>query len=492
MRSLSQSSQHAHADDRAAVTPTGSSARATSALTRLAVAALLLAGTAAAQTVTYSYDVAGRLVRADLGGGRVVTYSYDAAGNLLSAASESPDHTLRVAVSPASGGSVAGPGIACPGSCVHAFAGTQPLTLTASPAAGDLRLLAWAGDLLSADNPFTFTLDGDRQITAYFGATSGSTDTDGVPDAGEMGPGGSDPSYDGNGDGVPDYQQANVASLPTAAGSGYVTLEVPGGPSLVGVQAVPNPHPDDAPGVKFPYGFFAFTVTGVPAAGVVVTIHLPRNPSIADYFKYGPTPDNEAPHWYEFNRSGSTGAEVVQTATDTRVFLHFVDALRGDDVRTADGLIIDAGGPSAQAAPSIHLDTTSLDLGAVPAGAHVSGTVTVENVGDDPLVIGTVGQGNSLASPFSISGDTCSGLTLQPQPAGGTCQVTVRFAPTATGAFDDAFAIPSSDPAANPVTVSVRGVGTNAEPIPALDTSGLVLLVAALLALGAAVLRRQG
>lgn len=185
MRSLSQSSQHAHADGRPTVAPTGSSPRTSSALTRLAVAALLLAATAGADTVSYSYDAAGRLVRADLGGGRAVVYTYDAAGNLLSAASESPDHTLRVAVSPASGGSVTGPGIACPGTCVHAFAGTQPLTLTASPATGDLKLLGWAGDMLSADNPFTFTLDADRRITAYFGAASGSTDTDGVPDVGE-------------------------------------------------------------------------------------------------------------------------------------------------------------------------------------------------------------------------------------------------------------------------------------------------------------------
>jgi YD repeat-containing protein len=159
-----------------------------SVLTPLAAAALLLAAAVAAQPVTYSYDGAGRLIRADLGGGRAVAYTYDAAGNLLSAASESPDHTLRVAVSPASGGSVAGPGIACPGTCVHAFAGTRPLTLTASPAAGDLRLLAWAGDLQSGDNPFTFMLDADRRLTAYFGAASGSTDTDGVPDVGKSSP----------------------------------------------------------------------------------------------------------------------------------------------------------------------------------------------------------------------------------------------------------------------------------------------------------------
>lgn len=492
MRSLSQSPQNAHADGRPAVVSTGPAASAMSALARLTVAAVILAATAAAQTVTYSYDAAGRLVRADLGGGRAVAYTYDAAGNLLSAASESPDHTLRVAVSPASGGSVAGPGIACPGTCVHAFAGTQPVTVTASPAAADLTLLAWAGDLLSADNPFTFTLDADRRITAYFGAASGSTDSDGVPDVGEMGPGGNDPSYDGNGDGVPDYQQAHVTSLSTASGTGYVTLEVPSGQSFVGVQAVANPHPDDAPAVKFPYGFFAFTITGVPAGGVVATLHLPPNPLVASYYKHGPTPDTPAPHWYEFGRSGSTGAEVVQAPTATRVLLHFVDAQRGDDVLSADGMIVDAGGPSVLPAPVIRLDASSLDFGSAPIGSPSSRTVTVGNTGDADLVIGTVGHGDGLAAPFSITADTCSGQTLRPQPAGGTCAVTIRFSPTTEGTFDDTFAIPSNDPARNPATVSVHGEGARVEPIPVLDASSLALLIAALLGVGVAVLRRRG
>lgn len=491
MHSLSQSFQHAHADGRPPVGPTGVSALTSAALPCLAAAALLLATAVAAQPVTYTYDAAGRLVQADLGGGRAVAYTYDAAGNLLSVVSQSPDHTLRVAVSPASGGSIAGPGIACPGTCVRAFPGTQPVTLTASPATVDLKLLAWAGDLFSTNNPFTFTLDADRRITAYFGATSGSTDTDGVPDVGEMGPGGNDPSYDGNGDGVPDYQQANVASLPTATG-GYVTLEVPGGQALMGVQAVANPHPEDAPAVKFPYGFFAFTITGVPPAGVVATLHLPPNPLVVSYYKYGSTPDNQAPHWYEFGRSGSTGAEIVQVSTATRVLLHFVDAERGDDVLTPDGMIVDAGGPSVLAAPVIRLDPSRLDFGSTPIGSSSSGTVSVANFGDADLVIGTVGQGDGLAAPFSITADSCSGRTLQPQPAGGTCTVTVRFSPTAEGTFDDTFAIPSNDPVGSPATVTVRGQGAQVEPIPVLDPKALALLIAALLGVGLAMLRRHG
>ncbi|MFH1337019.1 MAG: hypothetical protein ABII96_10925, partial [Candidatus Zixiibacteriota bacterium] len=56
-------------------------------------------------------------------------------------------------------------------------------------------------------------------------------DNDGLPDSQEQGPGGDNPNYDGNGDGIPDWQQNNVTSFTTFAedGNHYLTLEVPSG-----------------------------------------------------------------------------------------------------------------------------------------------------------------------------------------------------------------------------------------------------------------------
>ena len=45
--------------------------------------------------------------------------------------------------------------------------------------------------------------------------------------------------------------------------------------------------------------------------------------------------------WYEFVYDGVTGAEIDGNV----VTLHFVDGDEGDDILTADGMIIDAGGP---------------------------------------------------------------------------------------------------------------------------------------------------
>jgi YD repeat-containing protein len=44
---------------------------------------LLLAGFAAADAITYTYDAAGRLLKVDYGNGNVMSYTYDPAGNLL-------------------------------------------------------------------------------------------------------------------------------------------------------------------------------------------------------------------------------------------------------------------------------------------------------------------------------------------------------------------------------------------------------------------------
>jgi len=62
------------------------------------------------------------------------------------------------------------------------------------------------------------------------------------------------------------------------------------------------------------------------------------------YRKYGPTPDNPSPHWYDFMYDGTTGAEI----NGNEVTLHFVDGLRGDEDITVNDIIVDQGGPGQQ------------------------------------------------------------------------------------------------------------------------------------------------
>ena len=148
---------------------------------------------------------------------------------------------------------------------------------------------------------------------------------------------------DGNSDGISDSQQSNVASLPNSSTASYVTLESPTGTSLADVEAVANPSPADAPeGVIFPIGFLDFSIQGVAVgAASTMTLYLPTGVTANTYYKFGRTPDNTTPHWYQFLYDGTTGAQFNPAANT--ITLHFVDGGRGDDDLEEDGVIVDPG-----------------------------------------------------------------------------------------------------------------------------------------------------
>ncbi|MBT8351172.1 MAG: hypothetical protein KJO26_08065, partial [Deltaproteobacteria bacterium] len=109
------------------------------------------------------------------------------------------------------------------------------------------------------------------------------------------------------------------------------------------VEPPDNNYPSD---VDFAYGFFSFTVAGVPIGGATsTTFYLPSEISFNTYSKYGPTPDDPSDHWYDFLFDGQTGAKVKQN----NITLHFVDGKRGDDDLTENGIIVDIGGPGVKA-----------------------------------------------------------------------------------------------------------------------------------------------
>ena len=96
---------------------------------------------------------------------------------------------------------------------------------------------------------------------------TGGTDSDGVPDREEMGPTGGDPNYDGNGDGVPDLEQASAASLRSQNDAFYTTIATTDSNlKLEDVASVSIPAilPE---GIQAPFGYYSFAVTGLPAGG---------------------------------------------------------------------------------------------------------------------------------------------------------------------------------------------------------------------------------
>jgi len=97
-----------------------------------------------------------------------------------------------------------------------------------------------------------------------------------------------------------------------------------------------------------------------------------------------------------------------------------------------------------------------IPFGDVTVGSPLQQHVTITNNGNADLMIGNIAQYNPISFPFSILNDNCSGQTISPS---SNCTLTVRFAPSSTGSFNDSFDIPSDDPNENTVTLSVSGTG---------------------------------
>lgn len=206
-------------------------------------------------------------------------------------------------------------------------------------------------DLNTANNISAAAGQTVGQINAKLsiGASGVDNDLDGiddtiegnVPNASGTGKG------DGNGDGTLDRSQGHVASLPNAGSvSAYVTLASPVGTMLKTVQITStDPSNGNLPaGVTFLHGFFNYKITNVAAnQTVTVTIRLHGGQLPSSYWKYGPTPNAQTNHWYEFSYDNASGTGAV--INGNIITLYFKDGQRGDADLTVNGTITDPGGP---------------------------------------------------------------------------------------------------------------------------------------------------
>jgi hypothetical protein len=117
------------------------------------------------------------------------------------------------------------------------------------------------------------------------------------------------------------------------------------GPQFIGSPPGTAPIPPTAPagGVSFPHGLFTFGASGCTAGSTLsFTITYPAALAAGtQYWKYGPTPGNSTPHWYVLPAT-IVGNTVTFTVTDGGL---------GDDDLTANGTIVDQGGPGGPPSP---------------------------------------------------------------------------------------------------------------------------------------------
>jgi len=230
--------------------------------------------------------------------------------------------------------------------------------------------------------------DGDGTLDCV----DANDDNDGLPDGEEQGPDSNDLNYDGNNDGIADMLQDNVASFHTYDSQKYVTMSSPVGTSINNIKTVTNPSETDAPSdVEFSYGFFEFTINGINIGDpVTITLYFQDGATFGTYYKYGPTPDNTTNHWYEFFYDSKTGAEINGNV----ITLYFLDGTRGDDDLTANGIIVDVGGPAAP--------TTGSDSGDSSSGGT---SVTGNSGGGGGCFIATAAYGSLMAPHVKILRD---------------------------------------------------------------------------------------
>jgi hypothetical protein len=181
-------------------------------------------------------------------------------------------------------------------------------TCTATPSAG-YTFANWSGDCTGTGTCTLSNVTSAKSVTANFTATAANKTFTG----------------------------------PTATGTGDATATVAGGgdrcgftsnTQFVAVNSVPVAPPA---GYGFPHGLFGFTLANcTPGGAVTLTITYPSAlPAGTVYWKYGPTPRNASPLWYQMPAT-LTGNTATFTITDGGL---------GDDDLTANGSIVDQGGP---------------------------------------------------------------------------------------------------------------------------------------------------
>jgi uncharacterized repeat protein (TIGR02543 family)/uncharacterized repeat protein (TIGR01451 family) len=149
-------------------------------------------------------------------------------------------------------------------------------------------------------------------------------------------------------------------TAPSPTGTGDIAASFSGGGvgcgftsrQFVPVGAVGAPAPA---GVTFPHGLFAFTVDGCSLGAILnFTVVYPHAlPPETQYWKYGPTPVDPAPHWYV----------LPAVIVGNTVTFSITDGGLGDDDLVANGVIVDQGGPGVPSvAPIPTLSTAAFAL----------------------------------------------------------------------------------------------------------------------------------
>jgi hypothetical protein len=214
------------------------------------------------------------------------------------------------------------------------------------------------------------------------------------------------------------WPQTITVDLGSAQSIGSVTLDLP--PSTAwGTRTQTLSVLGSTNGTTFSQIVGSAGYTFNPATGNTVTISLPSGTSA---------------RYVELSYTGNTGWSAAQLS-EFEVF---------------------PGGGGVTPPPSaLTASPSSVSFGSVTVGStSAASSVTVSNPGSSAVSVSSV----SVSGPFSQT-NTCGSSIA----AGGSCSVSVKFAPTATGSASGTLSVASSA-AGSPLTVALSGTGTSSTP----------------------------
>jgi F5/8 type C domain/Pectate lyase superfamily protein/Abnormal spindle-like microcephaly-assoc'd, ASPM-SPD-2-Hydin len=164
---------------------------------------------------------------------------------------------------------------------------------------------------------------------------------------------------------------------------------------------------------------------------------------------------------YTFNpASGNTVTISLPSGTTARYVQLSFTGNTGWTAAQLSEFEVFPGGGSSGTGTALTASPSSQSFGSVAVGStSAAQTVTVSNPGSSAASVSSV----SVSGPFSQT-NTC-GTTIA---AGGSCTVSVKFAPTASGAASGTLSVASSAPA-SPLTVALSGTGTSSNTNLALN-----------------------
>jgi hypothetical protein len=200
--------------------------------------------------------------------------------------------------------------------------------------------------------------------------------------------------------------------------------------------------------------WFRYMVNAASAGTYTVSFRVAAPSAVSDAFHIADASGNNLSGAVSIPATGDWQAWTTVTATMRLAAGQQTLAVDQDNggwnLRT---MAFTSGGGGASS--PLSASPSSVSFGSVTVGATSGAqSVTVSNPGTSAASVSSV----SVTGPFSQS-NTC-GSSIS---AGGSCTVSVKFAPTATGAASGTLSVASSA-SGSPLTVALSGTGTSTTP----------------------------